>query len=62
MIITPRAEDQSVRYVAAENVALVREEPGEDLTALAGQHFKRWDSTNGTFVSNIKDELILVLH
>lgn len=52
----PRAEDKSVRYVAEENIALVQEEPGENLMALAGQHFKRWDRTNGIFVSNIKDE------
>ena len=51
-----RAEDRSVRYVAEENIAIVREDPGENLMALAGQHFKRWDRTNGVFVSNIKDE------
>ena len=56
LIFTRRAEDQSVRYVAEENIALVREDPGEDLIALAGQHFKRWDRTKGLFVSNIKDE------
>lgn len=50
------AEDKSVRYVAEENIALVHEDPGEDLMALAGQHFKRWDRTGGVFVSNIKDE------
>ena len=32
------------------------EDPGEDLMALAGQHFKRWDKINGVFVSNIQDE------
>ena len=32
------------------------EDPGQDLMALAGQHFKRWDKTNGFFVSNIRDE------
>lgn len=51
-----RAEDRSVRYVAEENISLVQEDPGEDLIALAGQHFKRWDTTNGILVSNIKDE------
>lgn len=50
------AEDKSVRYVAEENIALVQEDPGEALMALAGQFFKRWDTTNGVFVSNIKDE------
>ena len=56
LIIFPRAEDSSARYVAEENIVLVREDPGKDLMALAGQHFKRWDGTNGLFVSNIKDE------
>ena len=51
-----RVEDQSVRYVAEENITLVRGNPGKDLTALAGQYFKRWDRTNGVFVSNIRDE------
>ena len=45
-----------MRYVAEENIALVREDPGEDLMTLAGQHFKRWDRTDEVFVSNIKDE------
>lgn len=54
----PRAEDKSVRYVAEENIALVQEDPGEDLMALAGQHFKRWDSTNWVFVSNMRDEYL----
>ncbi|KAF6219304.1 hypothetical protein HO133_005129 [Letharia lupina] len=49
-------EDKSVRYVAEENIALVQDDPGKDLMVLAGQHFKRWDRTNGIFVSNIKDE------
>ncbi len=56
LITNTRAEDKSVRYVAEENIALVQEDPGENLMALAGQHFKRWDRTNGVFVSNIKDE------
>ena len=54
----PRAEDKSVRYVAEENIALVQEDPGEDLMALAGQHFKRWDRTNWVFVSNMRDEYL----
>ena len=53
---THRAEDQSVRFVAEENITLMMEDPGQDLMALAGQHFKRWDKTNGFFVSNIRDE------
>lgn len=52
----PSAEDKSVRYVAEENIALMQEDPGECLMALAGQHFKRWNKTDGVFVSNIKDE------
>lgn len=42
--------------MAEENIALVHEDPGEDLMALAGQYLKRWDRTNGTFVNNIEDE------
>lgn len=34
----------------------MQENPSKDLMALAGQHFRRWDKTNGVFVSNIKDE------
>ena len=57
-MIPTRAEDKSVRYVAEENIALVQEDPGEDLMALAGQHFKRWDGTNWVFVSNMRDEYL----
>ena len=49
-------DDKSVRYVAEENIEVVRSGFGSLLMALAGQHFKRWDKTLGMFVSNIKDE------
>lgn len=52
-------EDRSVRYVAEENIELIKlhftELPG-NLTAIAGKHFKRWDQKNLMFVSNMKDE------
>lgn len=51
-----RVEDKSVRYVAEENIEVVRCEMPYRLMALAGRHFKRWDKHSRTFVSNIKDE------
>lgn len=51
-----RVEDQSVRYVAEENIVIKPQEVDSKLMALAGNYFKRWDSTTGNFVSNIKDE------
>ncbi|EME40167.1 hypothetical protein DOTSEDRAFT_74857 [Dothistroma septosporum NZE10] len=50
------AEDESVRYVAAENINIADEQPSESLMRMAGKYFKRWDPENKTFVSNIKDE------
>lgn len=53
------AEDKSVRYVAEENIKLIKPRTGElpeMLMAIAGKHFKRWDEESRTFVSNIKDE------
>lgn len=35
---------------------VLEEEPSAQLLKLAGRYFKRWDSKNKTFVSNIKDE------
>lgn len=52
----PSVDDRSVRYVAEENIAIVKQEVNPELMALAGQHFKRFDETSRTFVSNIKDE------
>ncbi|KAL8949797.1 MAG: hypothetical protein Q9222_004125 [Ikaeria aurantiellina] len=49
-------EDKSVRYVAEENIDKSPESVGSSLMALAGRHFKRWDSTSRMFISNIKDE------
>lgn len=50
--------DNSVRYVAEENIELTGEDfqPSEAMLKLAGRHFKRWDEKNRTFVSNIRDE------
>ena len=48
--------DKSVRYVAEENIEIVSSGFDGSLMAFAGQHFKRWDETTKTFVSNIKDE------
>jgi F-box protein 21 len=32
------------------------EVPAEELTALAGRYFKRWDNEEKIFVSNIREE------
>ncbi|KAG9567579.1 YccV-like-domain-containing protein, partial [Aureobasidium melanogenum] len=49
-------EDESLRYVAEENIMVLEEEPSTNLLKLAGRYFKRWDQENKVFVSNIKDE------
>ncbi|KAF4632788.1 hypothetical protein G7Y89_g5328 [Cudoniella acicularis] len=49
-------EDTSIRYVAEENIEIVEPEVPISLMGLAGRFFKRWDRTNHTFVSNIRDE------
>ena len=49
-------DDKSVRYVAEENIEIVRSGFDSSLMALAGQHFKRWDDNANKFISNIKDE------
>lgn len=57
--ISPRVEDRSVRYVAEENIELIVPEMTDlpqSLTMIAGKHFKRWDGTTHTFVSNVRDE------
>lgn len=51
-----RVEDNSVRYVAEENIEIVQCQISRNLMNLAGRHFKRWDIVNKTFISNIKDE------
>lgn len=50
--------DKSVRYVAEENIEPVSagKQPSEAITRLAGRHFKRWDSENHIFVSNVRGE------
>ncbi|MCJ1378071.1 hypothetical protein MMC17_001167 [Xylographa soralifera] len=49
-------EDNSVRYVAEENIEIITPEIPHNLMPLAGKHFKRWDKQARRFVSNVKDE------
>jgi F-box protein 21 len=35
---------------------VLEEEPSAQLLKLAGRYFKRWDTEDKVFVSNIKDE------
>lgn len=49
-------QDKSIRYVAAENIQQLFEEPTPALMKLAGRYFKRWDKDAGVFVSNVRDE------
>lgn len=50
------ADDKSVRYVAEENITVLSDPPTQNLLELAGRYFKRWDSEEKVFVSNIRDE------
>lgn len=50
------AEDKSHRYVAEENIQILRERPVEELMQVAGRYFKRWDDTANKFVSNLRDQ------
>lgn len=50
------ADDKSVRYVAEENITVLSDPPTQNLLDLAGRYFKRWDSEEKVFVSNIRDE------
>jgi F-box protein 21 len=49
-------EDTSIRYVAEENVEIIEPEVPISLMSLAGRFFKRWDSEQRVFISNIRDE------
>lgn len=51
-----RVEDKSIRYVAEENIEIIKPKMPFGLLPLAGRYFKRWDKETCTFVSNIKDE------
>ena len=48
--------DGSKRYVAEENIAIVKDQPPDALMAIAGEFFKRWNDRNKGFVSNVLDE------
>ncbi|GAB1734834.1 hypothetical protein NU195Hw_g6008t1 [Hortaea werneckii] len=50
------ADDKSLRYVAEENILPDHSRPGPALMGIAGRYFKRWDETQGKFVSNLRDE------
>ncbi|TAQ84599.1 hypothetical protein B7494_g7082 [Chlorociboria aeruginascens] len=49
-------EDTSMRYVAEENLEIIKPEVPISLMSLAGRYFKRWDWERHMFVSNIRDE------
>ncbi|MCJ1356924.1 MAG: hypothetical protein MMC33_006920 [Icmadophila ericetorum] len=49
-------EDKSVRYVAEENIEIIKPAVPFGLLPLAGRYFRRWDRDTCTFISNIKDE------
>ncbi|EWC45053.1 hypothetical protein DRE_06333 [Drechslerella stenobrocha 248] len=50
-------EDLSVRYVAQENILEQRPtSPGRLAHVLAGKYFKRFNSSEGRFVSNMREE------
>ncbi len=53
---TSSVEDTSIRYVAEENIEIVRPDVPVSLMSLAGRFFKRWDKDERVFVSNIRDE------
>lgn len=58
-LTTISVEDRSVRYVAEENIELILPQMIElppSLMTIAGKHFKRWDETTRSFVSNVRDE------
>ncbi len=53
---TSSVEDTSIRYVAEENIEIIRPDVPMSLMNLAGRFFKRWDKSEKAFVSNIRDE------
>lgn len=53
---TSRASDKSSRYVAEENITPLIGWPPLSLLRLAGRYFKRWDTEEERFISNIRDE------
>lgn len=51
-----RVQDNSVRYVAQENILPIKPQVAGPLKALAGKYFKRFDPEEGRFVSNVRHE------
>jgi F-box protein 21 len=51
-----RVADNSIRYVAEENIEIVKPEYPLAVIGLAGRFFKRWDRESHRFISNIQDE------
>ncbi|KAJ9194233.1 hypothetical protein DTO164E3_5632 [Paecilomyces variotii] len=52
-------EDRSSRYVAEENIEIIKPDISElppVFSTIAGKHFKRWDEHSRTYISNIRDE------
>ncbi|KAK0106484.1 hypothetical protein ONS96_004111 [Cadophora gregata f. sp. sojae] len=49
-------EDTSIRYVAEENIEIIKPELPISLMSLAGRYFKRWDKEKRVFISNVRDE------
>ncbi|KHJ34278.1 putative f-box domain-containing protein [Erysiphe necator] len=49
-------EDTSIRYVAEENIEILKPEFPSSLMSLAGKYFNRWDGESHIFISAIRDE------
>ncbi|KAI9798560.1 MAG: hypothetical protein M1833_004697 [Piccolia ochrophora] len=50
-------QDKSVRYVAEENIHILKPEGAPPmLLPLAGKYFRRWDQKSAAFISNVKEE------
>ncbi|KAI1003703.1 hypothetical protein K3495_g4506 [Podosphaera aphanis] len=49
-------DDTSIRYVAEENIEIIKPQYPTSLMSMAGKYFKRWDPNSHTFISGIRDE------
>lgn len=49
-------EDASIRYVAEDNIGIIRHPNVALLMRVAGQYFKRYDQENCRFIANFKEE------